>query len=124
QRVAAVVLLAAAATSLALAPVGTLVVLMLLSIAFYFVVSVYKFALIYRTVEHPRDIPVSERELALLDEASLPHYTILVPLYHEAVIADQLIDAIDRLDYPRSKLDVKLLLEEDDRETLAAVRSV
>jgi cellulose synthase/poly-beta-1,6-N-acetylglucosamine synthase-like glycosyltransferase len=123
QRVALGVVLAAAATGLALAPIATLVALMLVSMVFYFSSSVYKFVLIYRTVGHAPEIPVSDTEVALLDESVLPRYTLLVPLYHEAVVARQLIDAIDGLDYPRSKLDVKLLLEEDDRETLTAVRA-
>ena len=51
-----------------------------------------------------------------------PTYTILCPLYREAGVLPQLVKAIAALDYPRSRLDVKLLLEADDAETLAAVR--
>lgn len=51
----------------------------------------------------------------------LPMLTILVPLYREARIVPQLIAAILRLDYPHRLLDVKLLVEADDPETIAAV---
>ena len=57
----------------------------------------------------------------LKDEA-LPVYTILVPLFREARILPNLIRALKRIDYPRHKLDIKLLLEEEDAETIQAVR--
>ncbi|HEY8598322.1 MAG TPA: glycosyltransferase family 2 protein, partial [Thermomicrobiales bacterium] len=49
--------------------------------------------------------------------------TILVPLYREAVVIPQLTRAIAALDWPKSKLDVRLLLEEDDLETIQAARA-
>ncbi|MEO1200675.1 MAG: glycosyltransferase family 2 protein [Pseudomonadota bacterium] len=51
----------------------------------------------------------------------LPIYTILVPLYREARIVPQLIAGLDQLDYPTNRLDIKLLLEADDRETCQAL---
>ncbi|MBE7245984.1 MAG: glycosyltransferase [Actinomycetospora chiangmaiensis] len=53
----------------------------------------------------------------------LPVYTIIVPLFREARVVDQLLTAIDALDYPRAKIDAKILLEAGDDETLAAVRA-
>lgn len=60
-------------------------------------------------------IRVLPREIAALTD--LPVYTILLPLYRESGVLPQLIDACRQLDYPSSKLDIKLLLEEDDHET-------
>jgi cellulose synthase/poly-beta-1,6-N-acetylglucosamine synthase-like glycosyltransferase len=54
--------------------------------------------------------------------ADLPVYTILCPLYREAGVLPQLLRACRSLDYPRTRLDVKLLLEADDLQTLAIVR--
>jgi len=51
-----------------------------------------------------------------------PVYTVLCPLYREAGEVARLVAALDRLDYPKARLDVKLLLEADDPETLAAAR--
>ncbi len=53
-------------------------------------------------------------------ERGLPMYTILCPLYREAHMVAQLMAALEQLDYPRAKLDIKLILEEDDEETHAA----
>jgi len=45
-----------------------------------------------------------------------------VPLYHETKVADKIIRYIRRLDYPQDKLDVKLLLEANDPETIDVCR--
>ncbi len=49
-----------------------------------------------------------------------PTYTILCPLYREANVAADLVAALDQLDYPKHALDVKLLVEGDDVDTIAA----
>ena len=59
-----------------------------------------------------------------LRDAELPTYTVLVPLYHEAPVVRDLIEALARLDYPAEKLDLKLLVEANDRETIDAVESI
>ncbi|MFC0481732.1 glycosyltransferase family 2 protein [Gellertiella hungarica] len=51
----------------------------------------------------------------------LPVYTVLVALYREAEVVDQLLDALLALDWPASRLDIKLVCEEDDRSTLGAL---
>ncbi len=56
------------------------------------------------------------------DDVELPIYTILVPLYHEAEVIPQLARAIQALSWPKAKLDVRLLLEEDDLTTIQAAR--
>lgn len=61
-------------------------------------------------------------EFAAVDDDDLPVYSVLVPLYREAEILPQLSAAIEALDYPSDKLDVLLVLEESDKETLAAAR--
>lgn len=57
------------------------------------------------------------------DENLLPVYTVLVALYDEAPIAQQLILALDRLNWPKSKLDIKLVCEEKDIETIQALKA-
>jgi cellulose synthase/poly-beta-1,6-N-acetylglucosamine synthase-like glycosyltransferase len=65
---------------------------------------------------------VTAEEIAALDEASLPIYTVLVPVYREANIVAQLVDNLGRLDYPAEKLQILLLLEADDTETIQAAK--
>lgn len=125
QRVVFVAVVAAVLLGMLVSWRYTLIVLIILSTAFYVGSTIFKFALVYRTmrVTNP-ELPVTETELALLDESTLPTYTVLVPLYHEAAVLDQLVDSLRQLDYPPTKLDIKLLLEEDDAETTLAARSL
>ena len=63
------------------------------------------------------EIKISDEEAAGLKNKELPIYTILLPLYREEAIVKKLIDNLGNLDYPKNKLDIKLLLEEDDTQT-------
>ena len=89
------------------------------------VITVYAAVVIFRTWiitrgARTRDVfTVSPEEMAALTD--LPVYTILCPLYKEAGVLPQLVKACSELDYPKHLLDVKLLLEEDDVETLEVV---
>lgn len=66
--------------------------------------------------------PKRHSGLTTLPDDELPPLTILVALYQEAAdVVAALIAALGRLDYPHDKLDVKLLLEADDDQTIDAV---
>jgi cellulose synthase/poly-beta-1,6-N-acetylglucosamine synthase-like glycosyltransferase len=67
---------------------------------------------------------VSPDAIANLNEADLPVYSILVPLYREAHMVARVAAALKALDYPSAKLDIKLILEEDDFATIAAAKSL
>lgn len=57
----------------------------------------------------------------LLAETELPTYTVLVPLFRETAVLPQLLHALSCLDYPTDKLDIKIILEENDKPMHAAV---
>jgi len=50
----------------------------------------------------------------------LPVYSVLIPMYREAQSLPGMLQAMRRMAYPASKLDIKLVLESDAEETLAA----
>ncbi|MGR3323272.1 MAG: glycosyltransferase family 2 protein [Pseudooceanicola sp.] len=52
---------------------------------------------------------------------TLPVISILVPMFRERHIAEHLVRRLERLDYPRGRLDVILVLEENDRLTAQAL---
>lgn len=52
-----------------------------------------------------------------ISASDLPIYSVLVPLYEEAEILPDLVDALSRIDYPAAKLDVILILEDIDTRT-------
>jgi len=91
------------------------------------IIILYAGAVMFRTYVTVRGskyedlMRVNQRELDALTD--LPVYTILCPLYREAGVLPQLVKACTELDYPASKLDIKLLLEEDDVETLEIVEA-
>lgn len=58
------------------------------------------------------------------DEAGLPIYTIMVALYDEAAVVAQLVDALDAIRWPLSRLDIKLVCEADDAATITALESL
>ncbi|SMD18901.1 glycosyltransferase family 2 protein [Rhizobium sp. RU36D] len=68
---------------------------------------------------HPRARPI-RRDLTAV-ESRLPVYTVLVALYREAGVVPQLMTALNRLNWPLSLLDIKLVCEADDPETIAAI---
>ena len=57
------------------------------------------------------------------DDRLLPRYTVLVPVYHEANVIGELMGNLGALDYPAEKLEVLVLLESDDTETIEAARA-
>ncbi|HET8853900.1 MAG TPA: glycosyltransferase, partial [Ktedonobacteraceae bacterium] len=66
---------------------------------------------------------IDEGIIRALDELGVewPTYTILCPLYKEATIVPQFVEAIKALDYPMDRLQVLFLTEENDNETRAAL---
>lgn len=68
-------------------------------------------------------ITITPGQLEALEARELPVYTILVPAYKEARVIGNLLRSLAALDYPADKLDIILLFEEDDPETLAAAKA-
>jgi cellulose synthase/poly-beta-1,6-N-acetylglucosamine synthase-like glycosyltransferase len=124
QRAFFLALLLVIITALALAPVITIIVLIGFASIFYTATSLYKFLLTYNALGHAYEIDVTQEELDALDERDLPMYTILVPLYREANVLNRLTRGMEGLDYPKTKLDIRLLCEEDDDETIAGIRAL
>jgi glycosyltransferase XagB len=94
---------------------AALQVLIGLIIIGYVIVSGYKIFILFEAVRHgtPSYPPMPGTD-------DLPTYTILVPLYHEAAVIPGLLRALQEIDYPAAKLEVILLLEEDDEDTIRA----
>jgi glycosyltransferase XagB len=67
---------------------------------------------------------VTRAEVRALQDRDCPVYTVLVPMYKEPEVLPILVAALRRLDYPHAKLDIKLLLEEGDTETIEAAKAM
>jgi cellulose synthase/poly-beta-1,6-N-acetylglucosamine synthase-like glycosyltransferase len=64
---------------------------------------------------------VTDAQVAALSHVDLPRYTVLVPVFKEANIVGQLVKNLGNIDYPIDKLEVLILIEEEDFETRDAL---
>ena len=63
-------------------------------------------------------IKITKGEMQWVPDEDLPNFTVLVPVFREANMLRQILRNLYNLNYPREKLDVKILMEENDDETL------
>jgi len=96
----------------------TVIILMGILTTIYFIDVVFSTYVLLKSLHQETDIIVPEKVLKALKDTSLPTYTILCPMYKEAQILPHFIESINRLDWPKEKLEVLLLLEEDDQSTI------
>ena len=90
---------------------------------FYFILNPIKFFITlagFWGESNFKKIP--SRTLSNLPSSSLPIYTILIPLKNEKEVAKKLIRNLKAIKYPLEKLDIKIILEVNDTETLAAIK--
>lgn len=121
QRRAAVVTGAVVLAALLVATVPTLIVLTGLLTLAYLANLVFRVRLFRLSLRNPAVMWVTDSDATAVPDDNLPTYTVLVPAFREGErVLRRLLDSLDRLDYPRDLLDVKLLLEEDDVETQLA----
>jgi cellulose synthase/poly-beta-1,6-N-acetylglucosamine synthase-like glycosyltransferase len=83
---------------------------------------VNRLVIFHRSLDNPQLEVVSDEEARAVPDDQLPLYTVMIPAYREPQIIRLLLEHLARLEYPVARLDVKLLLEADDEETIAAVR--
>ena len=102
----------------------TIQVLIALLSIFYFFDGVFNFYVIFKSLDNQTELTFTQKELSKLDQVNLPVYSILCPLYREAQVLPDFLASIAKLDWPKEKLDVLLLLEEDDKETIRAVQKI
>lgn len=107
------------------APVATLIVVNLFMSLFYLGNFLFKAVLIWaggaRQQSRQREVEAAVRRLR---DEDLPIYTVLVPMFKEPDVLPILANALRKLDYPAAKLDIKLVLEDGDHETIDAARAL
>ncbi len=88
----------------------------------YAFMTVLKLYIVLKGSYKDKQLHFTEEEIEAIDEKELPVYTILIPVYKEKEVIQTLIKNIQNIDYPQYKLDVCILLEEDDDETINAIK--
>lgn len=90
---------------------------------FYFTAIISKIYFLfsgYKNEMHRKNDPQILPEIE-----NYPIYSILIPLFKESEITlKRLIDSILNLDYPREKLDIKLIVEEGDFNTIENIKKL
>ena len=118
----------ASATGFAVAADGGLVLagaIFLAQLAFAFTIAFKLAAVIAGRRFASTDTPaagIDHRQEPLASQ-DLPSFSVLVPVYDEADMIPGLLQAISALDYPPEKLDVIVLVEDDDEATADAVKA-
>jgi cellulose synthase/poly-beta-1,6-N-acetylglucosamine synthase-like glycosyltransferase len=100
----------------------TLVALVSVITILYFIDLLFSLYLVARSFMKPVELQVGEAEISR--RIDWPKYTVLCPLYQEWAVLPQFCKAMQLLDYPKDKLEVLLLLEEDDDVTRAHVAAM
>jgi cellulose synthase/poly-beta-1,6-N-acetylglucosamine synthase-like glycosyltransferase len=91
----------------------------------YFIVNPIKIYISIRGFKGGREpTRITRGEIEWTNEEDFPVYTILIPVFREAGVLAQNLRNMFKLNYPRSKLDIKLLLEERDEETINEAKAL
>ena len=106
--------------SAVVAPLTTAIGLIAVATLLYLAALIYRLAIYWLSLRNPEVAVVTDEEARSIPAGELPVYTVLVPAYHEPSVIGALIGRLCEFEYPVDKLDIRILLEQDDQETLAA----
>src|SRR6476619_732637 len=94
-------------------------------VSYFFVLRIlavygwHRYYLVYLYMRHKDSQPVEPPA-----PDPLPVVTVQLPIYNEMYVADRLIDAVCRLDYPRELLEIQVLDDSTDETTSVAEQAV
>lgn len=104
-------------------PVKTMAIAFVVTSVFYTVTMLFKSLLLIIGYFVGKNAEKNSFKITAQNSA-LPVYTILVPLYKEEKTLARLKESLLALDYPKEKLDVKLIVEADDEITISAIKKL
>lgn len=81
----------------------------------------YLLACYFRILAYNDHLEARTSRIPDLADKNLPSCSVLVPIYKEAKLVTQLLGALAKIDYPKPKLDILFLIEQDDGETVKAL---
>ncbi len=106
------------------APYSTAVSITAILSSIYFIDVLFNLFVMMKSLHFPPELSFSNEQISQIDDSKLPMYSILCPLYKEANVLPHFVENINLLDWPKEKLDVMLLLEEDDTETIQTAKDL
>lgn len=105
-------------------PIYTLILINLLINLFLFLAIGFKLLLTIGGAKSEKAKKITKAEISSLKDKDLPVYTIQLPVFKESEVIYKLAFNLQSLDYPKEKLDVKLLIEADDLVTFNAIKNL
>ena len=85
----------------------------------YFIVNPIKIYISLRGFKGGRaPTKITKGEMEWTRDEDLPTYTVLIPVFRESELLGQNLRNMYNINYPREKLDIKVLMEEKDEETI------
>lgn len=87
----------------------------------FFAGTLFKFLIAMRGAKFDVVERVTDAQVAGLHDSELPVYTVLVPVFREANIVGQLVGNLGKIDWPAEKLEVLILIEQEDTLTRDAL---
>ena len=123
QAIGFIALLAIVLFSLMLWPSAVVITLLTIISLVFFAGTIFKFLVAMRGAKYDVVERVTKQQVDELVDSDLPIYTVLVPVFREANIVGQLVANLGSIDWPAEKLEVLILIEEEDtltRDALAA----
>lgn len=124
QKITVIIVLVAFVVALMLDWVATLIIVIAAMMILYFADLLFNLNLITRSLRSNPETRVSRKDLKSIPAGDFPIYTILCPLYNESDVLPQFIAAMRKIDYDTNKLQIILLLEENDTVTQDAVKQL
>ena len=98
------------------------IILVALMSLLYFCDMLFNLYLVVSSLSNSSEYVVGAKQIS--QKREWPMYTVFCPLYKEVAVLPQFVRAMERLDYPPDKLQIMLLLEEDDVDTISAARGM
>jgi cellulose synthase/poly-beta-1,6-N-acetylglucosamine synthase-like glycosyltransferase len=119
QKYFIVALIAAIIVGLIISLETTLIFLFAVISIGYFLVNPLKIYISLRGFKGAREpTRITKGEMQLVLDEELPVYTVLIPVFREGKMLAQNLRNMYHLNYPKDKLDIKILMEEYDKETI------
>lgn len=103
---------------------STVIALVAVLTFLYFSDIIFSLVILAKSLSLEPELTFPPDKIKKIKDANLPVYSILCPLYKEGNVLPEFITSINNLDWPKEKLDVLLLLEENDPETIATARQM
>jgi cellulose synthase/poly-beta-1,6-N-acetylglucosamine synthase-like glycosyltransferase len=95
------------------------------ALTLFYVVDLCMYLILSTLILRREDVkPADDMSTQPVDDSEWSSYTILCPLYREAAVVPQFVQAMQALDYPTEKLQILFLTEEDDSATRDAIAAL